>query len=447
MLRRHLVCLLTSIGLLILYGLRSNLSIAVVTMTTLHPVMLDNGTVVQVRDFDWTSEQKGLILSSFFYGYTLAEIPSSWLTVRYGGATIFGIEMMLTAVFTVLLPVVAYYGPYAILVFRALTGIFESGSMSCMQHIWSRWAPEKERGRLVALSVTGISLSYIVCYPVYGLLSTYCGWKSLFYVPAAVALLWSVVWFINVTDDPSDDTRITAEELRYIQITVGQKSTTNIKYQWSKLATSIPVWACIITHFCQSWGYFLFSMELPSYLNDVWKMSTQEAGLWLILPHIPVIIVTALNGIIDSYLINELKISTTMTRKLFQLVSGIGCASWMAMLAFSSTPIMSILFITMFNGFYAFYYGSVYANPLDLAPKYASLIMGIVNTAGCASAILSPLITGYIVVDQTRSQWTIVFLICSIIYIVGTVVYSVFGSAKLQSWASNTEQMHIVVSK
>lgn len=43
-------------------------SVAIVSMTELRNVSKPDGTTVEEAEFNWSSEQKGLILSSFFYG-------------------------------------------------------------------------------------------------------------------------------------------------------------------------------------------------------------------------------------------------------------------------------------------------------------------------------------------------------------------------------------------
>lgn len=42
-------------------------------------------------------------------------------------------------------------------------------------------------------------------------------------------------------------------------------------------------------------------------------------------------------------------------------------------------------------------------NHLDIAPNYASILMGVSNTIGSIPGIVSPLITGVIVTDQEVS--------------------------------------------
>lgn len=43
-------------------------------------------------------------------------------------------------------------------------------------------------------------------------------------------------------------------------------------------------------------------------------------------------------------------------------------------------------------------------NALDIAPKYASIIIGISNTFGTVPGILSPILTGYLVTHEVRKK-------------------------------------------
>lgn len=72
-------------GFFNVYSLRVNLSVAIVAMTEVRNVTLDNGTVVQQQNFDWNSTQKGLVLSSFFYGYILTQLLGGIIANKFGG--------------------------------------------------------------------------------------------------------------------------------------------------------------------------------------------------------------------------------------------------------------------------------------------------------------------------------------------------------------------------
>jgi ACS family sodium-dependent inorganic phosphate cotransporter len=80
---------------------------------------------MQTRDFDWDSKMKGLLLSSFFYGYIITQIPGGWLAARIGGNRVFGIGIAVTAFLTLLTPPLTYVSVYLLLAVRIVEGIFE----------------------------------------------------------------------------------------------------------------------------------------------------------------------------------------------------------------------------------------------------------------------------------------------------------------------------------
>ncbi len=82
----------------------------------------------------------------------------------------------------------------------------------------------------------------------------------------------------------------------------------------------------------------------------------------------------------------------------------------------------------------AHYFFSV--NYLDLAPQYASIIVGVGNTLATLPGILIPSLTGLIVQNRVASEWRIVFYITSSVYAFGVFFYTFFGSGETQPWAN-----------
>lgn len=79
-------------------------------------------------------------------------------------------------------------------------------------------------------------------------------------------------------------------------------------------------------------------------------------------------------------------------------------------------------------------------NHLDIAPQHASVLMGIGNTFATIPGIVSPMLTGYLVVDQTSEEWQTVFFISAGVYLIGCVIYWFWASGELQEWAKTPEQ-------
>lgn len=49
-----------------------------------------------------------------------------------------------------------------------------------------------------------------------------------------------------------------------------------LKIPWKHIFTSVPMWAIIIAHCGQNWGYWMLLTEIPSYLNGVLKFDIQK---------------------------------------------------------------------------------------------------------------------------------------------------------------------------
>ena len=80
----------------------------------------------QMGEFDWDKGIQSSILSSFFYGYIVTQVPGGWLAGRFGGKRVLGIGMTIIAMATVLLPVLArqdYRFVYALRVIMGLASV------------------------------------------------------------------------------------------------------------------------------------------------------------------------------------------------------------------------------------------------------------------------------------------------------------------------------------
>jgi MFS family permease len=52
--------------------------------------------------YNWSSGVQGTLLSAFFWGYALFQIPGGFLTNKFGGKLIFGIGVLMTSILTCL---------------------------------------------------------------------------------------------------------------------------------------------------------------------------------------------------------------------------------------------------------------------------------------------------------------------------------------------------------
>lgn len=80
--------------------------------------------------FDWDEPTQGLILSSFFYGYIVTQVPGGLLADKFGGKHVLGFGMLGSAVFSILTPTAAKTGVGWLIAALVLKGLIEVGERS-----------------------------------------------------------------------------------------------------------------------------------------------------------------------------------------------------------------------------------------------------------------------------------------------------------------------------
>ncbi|KAK4879138.1 hypothetical protein RN001_007284 [Aquatica leii] len=441
--RRYVVAILAFFGFFNVYALRVNLSIAVVAMTANQTVVLENGTVTYEQEFPWDSKMKGFVLSSFFYGYILTQLIGGWIATTLGGKRVFGIGIAVTAALTIVTPFAAKQNYYLLLAVRIIEGIFEGVTYPCMHAVWSKWAPPLERSRLATIGFSGSYFGTVIAMPVCAVLADKFGWETIFYVFGVVGLLWFVCWWVIVAETPSQDRFISKYELNYIKESLGNQVTTGkVKHPWKSILTSMPVWAIVVGHFSENWGFYTLLTQLPTFMKDVLQFNLGTTGFVSAIPYLAISITMQFAGHLADWLQMKGIFTTTQVRKIFNCGAYISQTVFMLAAAYLLTPVGTTICLTLAVGLGGFAWAGFGVNHLDIAPQHAGILMGLSNTFASLPGILSPIITGYIVTTPSEFEWQIVFFIGSAIYLFGCVFYGIFASGTLQPWATETETLN-----
>uniref|UniRef100_A0A8B9I1H9 Solute carrier family 17 member 7b n=1 Tax=Astyanax mexicanus TaxID=7994 RepID=A0A8B9I1H9_ASTMX len=160
-----------------------------------------------------------------------------------------------------------------------------------------------------------------------------------------------------------------------------------------------------------------------------------QVGILSALPHLVMTIVVPIGGQLADYLRSNNIMSTTNVRKMMNC-GGFGLeATFLLVVGFSHTKGVAISFLVLAVGFSGFAISGFNVNHLDIAPRYASILMGISNGVGTLSGMVCPLIVGAMTKHKTREEWQYVFLIASLVHYGGVIFYGLFASGEKQAWA------------
>ncbi|CAG9864851.1 unnamed protein product [Phyllotreta striolata] len=439
--KRYVVALLAFFGFFNVYALRANLSIAIVDMTQLKNVTLENGTIIQKSEFDWDSTLQGYILSSFFYGYLTTQFAGGYLAAKFGGKNIFALGIAVTALMTIFTPLLVKANVYLLVGVRVVEGVFEGVTVPAIQAVWAAWAPPLERSRLVTASYSGSFVGTVVAMPVCSLLASSLGWESIFYSFGVIGLVWCVLWVTLVSDSPLTDSSISLKERQYITTSIEESKGDTLdmnKIPWLSFLKSRPLWAIAVAFVSETWGFYTLLTYLPKIMKEVLHFDLKSAGFMSALPYLAMAIIMQLAGQLADFLLVKKVLSITHVRKLFTCVGFLSQTVFILCAGYWLTPVGTTFCLVMAVGLGGFALAGFGVNGLDIAPKYASILVGISNTFGTVPGIVSPILTGYLVTHTDNiDEWRIIFYISSAIYLFGAIFYAFNASGELQPWAVN----------
>ncbi|CAF1312349.1 unnamed protein product [Rotaria sordida] len=402
--------------------------------------------------FIWTKNMQGIILGAYFWGYIITQIPAGYLASRFGPRFLFGGAIILSSVITAFMPIIASVHWILFCILRLLIGLAHGTISPCMAVIMAHWAPVHERGKLMGFMNAGGPAGNAFGLLIGGLICSWHiagGWPFIFYSAAVFGFIWGITWILFYTNSPRNHRFISIQEKEYIlQNTQQQLSNSNkndFHPPWRAIFTSPACWALFIIHTCNNWGTYTFLTSAPKYMDEVLKFNIKSNGFLSALPYIMVWLSTNISGIIADIIIRKNLLTTTNTRKLFNILGNLLPAICVLSLAFLTCQLkyVAVILLTISFAFRGCCIGGGYllvAN--DIAPAYAGIVFGISNTLATIPGIVSPYVVGTLT-EKDPNNWRIVFFICAAIYIIGMIVFTFLGSGELQPWARTSIEARI----
>jgi len=409
--RRHTIVALSFLACTIAYSDRVNISVAAVAMK---------------EQLGWSQTQKGLVLSAFFVGYMLFMFASGVLATRFGGKRILGLAVLAWSALTLLTPPAAALSLTALISARVGMGVGEAAMFPASYEMFGRWVPPIERARAIGLLMSGISLGTILGLMATGWIVGHFGWPMAFYAFGVIGLLWVVVWFRQVHNDPAADPRVSHEERALLQDAHPASQSTG-PVPWRRLLLRLPSWAFVTAHFCTTWCLYVLLSWLPSYFREVQGLSIANAGLFSAAPWLAMFVVTLAAGSISDWMIGR-GVSVTTTRKLMQCIGLIGSAAFLVSTRDVHSPILALVLLCGAMGALGCTWSGYGPNSLDLAPKYAALLVGLSNTIATIPGIVGVAVTGWLV--DVTGTYSAAFALTASIGVAGAIVYGLFFSAR-----------------
>ena len=161
-------------------------------------------------ELDWDRSTQGRVISAFFLGYMVAQLPAGYIAARVGPRKSIAVGMLCSSALQLFLPAAATFSPWAVAALRSLQGLAQGILFPGFAALWSAWAPPMERSRLDGIPRAGGFCGAMACNAIGGLQCDagasrmlFGGWEGVFLLWGVAGLVFAAAWWLLVADTPA----------------------------------------------------------------------------------------------------------------------------------------------------------------------------------------------------------------------------------------------------
>jgi sugar phosphate permease len=152
----------------------------------------------------FTDAQRALLMSAFFPGYILTQIPGSFAIQKWGAKVIMSIDMLVTASMCLLIPFVTRTGgPSVLAPMLTIIGLSHGPLIPALQVLKKDWLkPGPGRALILRLMSVPPMIADLLSDTIYPAICVKAGWQAMPYIHGTATALFLGAWHLFVTDKP-----------------------------------------------------------------------------------------------------------------------------------------------------------------------------------------------------------------------------------------------------
>ena len=369
-----------------------------------------------------TQMQMGYIFSAFVLGYALFQIPGGWLGDRWGTRLVLAGAVVWWSVFTALtavadtLPTAAWLGVLgSLILIRFLIGVGEAAALPNFNRAVANWFPLRERGLGMGVSIGGIGIGSAITPPLVAWMMVNFGWQSTFYAAGLVGMLVAGLWGWYATDSPERHRGVNHAELAYIKgetVTHTHPSGAPIAQPnamghegecegggaspvpWSAFLRTPSVWWIVVSYTALGYVAYFYMSWFYLYLVNERGFGVLRGAFFASGPFLAMTVLCPLGGWVTDRVAAARGVNTgrSWVGSAGMLLSGACIVAGMQI----EEPYTAITLLSLGAGFLYFTVGAFWASTIDLAPRHAGTLSGIMNTGANVGGTISPTLTPWL---------------------------------------------------
>jgi len=257
------------------------------------------------------------------------------------------------------------------------------------------WLPPQERGFGLGVSIGGIGIGASLTPPAVAWIMVNYGWQSAFYVSALAGILIAAVWLWYARDRPQEHPAVNETELNYIRGDFRPDPILSTdKVPWLSFFRTPSVWWLVLAYTGLGYVAYVYMSWFYLYLVNERGFSVLRGAFLAMGPFLAMAFFCPLGGWLTDRLSTSFGVNPGRR--------SVGCAgmllSGICILAGTGAddPHVAILLLSLGAGFLYFTVGAFWASTIDLTPRHAGTLSGIMNTGANIGGTISPTLTPWL---------------------------------------------------
>ena len=390
------------------------------TINYIDRVVLSVSATPIAKEFDITPVQLGYLFSSFLWLYVICLVPMGMIVDKFGTRAVNAAGIGLWSIATALTGFAP--GLATLVASRVLMGVGESTTYPAAGRVIREWIPMRERALCAAIFNGGAYFGPAVGGLVLSSLVASAGWRTAFFVCAAIGFVWLAAWLIWFRL-PEQASWLSSEERAMILRERGGRSgpadAAAPSLGIGGLLASTSMLGLMVTQGCAVYTQYLFLTWLPNYLQAERGMSVLKSGAMMALPFLGAVILTTLIGRLSDTLLTEETIRTGGRRRMAALSMLGGSLILLTPLVGNVYVILFLIMIALSGVASTVAMNIALVSDLLRSSADAGRATGLLILGGNIFGILAPIVTGYVI--QTTGNFDFAFVVAGGLLVVGAL--------------------------
>ena len=416
--KRYLICLFCFLATCCAYVERTGFSVAFTSLCKTEEV---------------PERVEGMVMGAFYWGYGLSQVPGGFLAQRFGGRITLVISFLGWSAASFLTPSTAT-NVVGMSAARVVVGIFQGFLIPSVHTVLSQWVLPHERAKATSLCTSGMylgSAAAIQFLP--GLARRFEDPSAIFRIDAVLGLTWLALWCwlgedvkhreslipVTTTQD-SDKQQAAADSARK------QMGPTPV----ASIMRHPAVWAIVVNNFAFHYTFYVVMNWMPTYFQSLIGRDLQSIGIGKPIPYIVMFAMSNVGGWLGDGLIDR-GYAVGTARKIVNSVGFWSTVALLLLMPAAQTVVQGLVILSLCLGACGLSRGGFSVNHMDIAPKYAGIVMGISNTAGTVSGIIGVSATGFVLESaggsEVRAGWYRSHALAAMLLIAASLYFMIAG--------------------